>query len=401
MSLSNNVESIIRDIKTDITRRDIVKLVSSQFPEHSAGSIIGELSSRYVNFVTKKSPLTYNFRSHNFKTPVPVAAPNVPISEVSSYYEIPKHTRSLSDEARELLKSLDATLDPELSKIIRTQSFQELEELLDPEVPINIFISGESGIGKSTSVVMAAKRVKRPVVRINFSSETDFDDMICSIRLKDDSTIVELGPILVAMLTGSILLLDEVSFGNPKLLADLHPVLEGKGFTVKRLNRVVYPEPGFQVIATDNTKGRGENSDQYVGTNVLNKAFLERFAAFLEFGSPSKSELIKIINVSVRNVPEAIVKGCAEWHEKILDAQKGGVFVEHIGIRRLIDICKLAKIYKAVTVEDEQMGKALNTGCSIYADDMKIALTSLWDALFISKKPIVTTVIFDDPLAPL
>ena len=372
-----SIAALVKTLNDPISRNDLVNMVIESGIEKSPGKVIRHLMDNYKKYITKKNPVVFNFAS--LAKVADVANPVVA-------YEVPHKSLTLEEEAFEMLRGLDATKDPELNKFIRTDSYKELEELLEDGEPINIFISGESGTGKSSSVMMAAKKFNRPVVRVNFSHQTDFDDMMCSIRLKDDSTYVELGPVVIAALTGSILLLDELDFGNPKLLSDLHPVLEGRGFMVKRLNKMIFPKEGFMVIATANTRGRGEGSEHYVGTNVLNKAFLERFAAFIEFGNPTKSELTRIIGSTIDGVPDPVVKGIVEWYDKINDAIKNGVLIEHVGIRRVIDICKLSKKYKVQTTNDKNMVRALEKGCNIYPSDMSEALISLWDSMYIMDK---------------
>ena len=74
---------------------------------------------------------------------------------------------------------------------------------------------------------------------------------------------------------GCTLLLDECDLGSNKLLA-LQPVLEGKGVFLKKINKWVTLKPGFNVIATVNTKGKGSDDGRFVGTNILNEGVISR-----------------------------------------------------------------------------------------------------------------------------
>ena len=157
-----------------------------------------------------------------------------------------------------------------------------------------VFITGHSGNGKTFQIEQACAIEAREYIRVNITGETDEDDLIGGFRLKDGETVFELGPVVVAMLRGAVLLLDEVDLAGPKVMC-LQPVLEGNPLTIKKLGITIAPNPGFTVFATANTKGRGSEDGKYIGTNMLNEAFLERFNFTIEQTYPSVAVEKKIL----------------------------------------------------------------------------------------------------------
>ena len=157
-----------------------------------------------------------------------------------------------------------------------------------------VFITGLSGNGKTLMVEELHSQLKRELIRVNITIETDEDDLLGGFRLINGETKFVPGPVIQAMERGCTLLLDECDLGSNKLLA-LQPVLEGKGVFLKKINKWVTPKPGFNVIATANTKGKGSDDGRFVGTNILNEAFLERFAVTIEQPYPSSKVEKKIV----------------------------------------------------------------------------------------------------------
>ena len=149
-----------------------------------------------------------------------------------------------------------------------------------------MFITGLSGNGKTMGVTQACAEAKRELIRVNITIETDEDDLLGGYRLKDGQTVWQNGPVIEAMERGAILLLDEVDLASNKIMC-LQPILEGSGVFVKKINKFVKPAQGFNVIATANTKGQGSDDGKFIGTNVLNEAFLERFPVTFEQKYPS------------------------------------------------------------------------------------------------------------------
>ena len=206
-----------------------------------------------------------------------------------------------------------------------------------------IFITGLSGNGKTFGVEQACANSNRELYRVNITIETDEDDLLGGFRLVNDSTKWFDGPVIRAMKSGGVLLLDEVDLGSNKLLC-LQPVLEGKGILLKKINQYVKPSPGFTIVATANTKGQGSETGKFVGTNILNEAFLERFCATFEQSYPDerveKSILRKVfstLDLTDEHIEDFITKLVA-WAFGTRKTYDSGGTSELISTRRLVHI---------------------------------------------------------------
>jgi len=206
-----------------------------------------------------------------------------------------------------------------------------------------IFITGLSGNGKTFSVEQACAKGDRSLYRVNITIETDEDDLLGGFRMVNDCTKWFDGPVIRAMKTGSVLLLDEVDLGSNKLLC-LQPVLEGKGIFLKKINQFVEPKPGFTVIATANTKGQGSESGKFIGTNILNEAFLERFCATIEQSYPTEAAEKNILtNIFLSNghsdehISDFIMK-LVMWANGTRKTYESGGINDLISTRRLVHI---------------------------------------------------------------
>lgn len=180
------------------------------------------------------------------------------------------------------------TTIPEVDKLfVKHGDFDLISKILGSKLFYPIFITGLSGNGKTFGVEQACAQHRRELFRVNITIETDEDDLLGGFRLVNDSTKWFDGPVVRAMKAGGVLLLDEVDLGSNKLLC-LQPILEGKGILLKKINQYVKPAPGFTIVATANTKGQGSETGKFVGTNILNEAFLERFCATFEQSYPEE-----------------------------------------------------------------------------------------------------------------
>ena len=173
-------------------------------------------------------------------------------------------------------------------------NYADIKNIVKSKKFYPVFITGLSGNGKTLAVTQACAESKREMIRCNITIETDEDDLLGGYRLKDGQTVWQNGPVIEAMERGAVLLLDEIDLASNKIMC-LQPILEGSGVYVKKINKFVKPKLGFNVIATANTKGQGSDDGKFIGTNVLNEAFLERFPVTFEQQYPTaKLSLIHI-----------------------------------------------------------------------------------------------------------
>ena len=225
---------------------------------------------------------------------------------------------------------------------VKFGNFGDVKKIIESRVFYPSFITGLSGNGKTFSVEQACAQLGRELIRVNITIETDEDDLIGGFRLVDGATVWHNGPVVEALERGAVLLLDEIDLASNKILC-LQSVLEGKGVYLKKIGKYVRPAAGFTVIATANTKGKGSDDGRFVGTNVLNEAFLERFPITIEQEYPSAAIETKILlaNKCDQEFTENLIKWAGVIRKTFYD---GGVD-EVITTRRLVHIAKAYSIF--------------------------------------------------------
>ncbi len=254
--------------------------------------------------------------------------------------------------------------------------FSDLTKVLRAGKFYPVFETGESGTGKTYMTEQACAKLKREFIRVNITVETDEDDLLGHYALIDGNTVWQDGPVVIAMERGAVLLLDEIDLASNKVMC-LQPILEGKGVYLKKVNRMVKPAPGFTVVATANTKGKGSEDGRFVFTNILNEAFLERFPITMEVGYPSSNTEKKIVNkvldslgVSDTDFSEKLVN----WANAIRKTFYDGGIDEVIATRRLVHIANAFSIF------GDRM-KAIEMCVNRFDEDTKTSFLDLYSKI--------------------
>ena len=226
-------------------------------------------------------------------------------------------------------------------------NFNIVKDVIKSRVFYPLFITGLSGNGKTLMVKETCARLKREFVRANITVETDEDDLIGGFRLLNGETVWHDGPVITAMKRGAVLLLDEIDLASNKIMA-LQPVLEGSSIFIKKIGQWVHPAAGFNVIATANTKGQGSDDGRFIGTNVLNEAFLERFPVTVEQSYPTASMEQKILNNELNKhdlKDEDFSENLVKWADVVRKTFFEGGCDEIISTRRLVHIVGAFSIF--------------------------------------------------------
>jgi len=254
--------------------------------------------------------------------------------------------------------------------------FKDLKTALKSEQFFPFYIAGLSGNGKTFMVEQACAQLGREYVRVQISPETDEDDLIGGFRLINGETVFQKGPVLKAMESGAVLLIDEIDRGTNKIMC-LQGVLEGKPVLVKKTGEVVSPAAGFTVVATANTKGRGSDDGRYSAAGIIDDAFLERFPATLEQPYPSRAVETKIVKKHMEKF-ECVVEKFADkltaWSEVIRKTFEDGGVEEFISTRRLCHIVQTYSIF-----QDEK--KSIEFCIRRFDNDTKDSFNDLYDKL--------------------
>ncbi len=248
-------------------------------------------------------------------------------------------------------------------------SFTDIKNIIKSKLFYPAFITGLSGNGKTFGVEQACATLKRELIRVNITIETDEDDLIGGFRLVDGSTVWHNGPVIEALERGAILLLDEIDLASNKILC-LQSILEGRGVFLKKIGKWVKPAAGFNVVATANTKGKGSDDGRFIGTNVLNEAFLERFPVTFEQDYPSPAIETKILD-RISSEKE-FNKRLVDWADIIRKTFYDGGIEEIISTRRLVHIVRAYAIFK-------NKAKAIQVCVNRFDDETKQSFLELYD----------------------
>ena len=256
------------------------------------------------------------------------------------------------NKAAMIISSLTGNIVPTKDDVfVPWGHFKDIKSIVSSKQFYPIFITGLSGNGKTMNVQQACAQSKRECIRVNITIETDEDDLLGGYRLQDGQTVWQNGPVIEAMERGALLLLDEIDLASNKIMC-LQPILEGNGVFLKKINKFVQPANGFNVIATANTKGQGSDDGKFIGTNVLNEAFLERFPITVEQSYPTNKIENKILdNVMsdkklTRKQDEKFATDLVNWADIIRKTFYEGGVDEIISTRRLVHIVEAFSIFK-------------------------------------------------------
>ena len=257
---------------------------------------------------------------------------------------------------------------------VKFGNFGDLKKIIQSRLFYPTFITGLSGNGKTLSVEQACAQLGRELIRVNITIETDEDDLIGGFRLVDGATVWHNGPVVEALERGAILLLDEVDLASNKILC-LQSILEGKGVFLKKIGKYVKPTKGFNVFATANTKGKGSEDGRFIGTNVLNEAFLERFPVTFEQSYPTpatEQKILEGISLDLGVEDRDFCKRLVDWADIIRKTFYDGGIDEIISTRRLVHIIRAFSIFK-------DKAKAIQVCVSRFDDETKQSFLELYD----------------------
>lgn len=342
--------------------------VASYSTEQRADLLRG-LFETYGGMVTRRQILDY-CQANNLQTPwflldgaqfkdgrgiynVSVSSPGyaAPVAQTqTSPAMVATVTPITALKQKKLVTEIEENLVPEKDKTyVPFGFFRDLESVIRSNQFYPVFITGLSGNGKTFMVEQVCAKLQRECIRVNISIETDEDDLIGSNTLIDGNVVYREGPILLGMKRGAIVILDEIDRGSNKLMC-LQAILEGKPYFNKKTGELIHAKPGFNIIATANTKGRGTEDGKFIAAQILDEAFLERFPITHEQEYPSSSVERKIIvnNMElVGAVDEDFADKLVTWGEIIRKTYIEGGIDELVSTRRLVHIVRAFSMFKS------------------------------------------------------
>ena len=291
--------------------------------------------------------------------------------------DLPKSNQNQVAQEHVTLQSTASTADNLVpvkeSTFVSFGNYRDIKNIIKSKIFYPTFITGLSGNGKTLNIIQSCAELKRELVRVNITVETDEDDLLGGFRLVGGATVWHDGPVIDAMKRGAVLLLDEIDLASNKIMC-LQPILEGNGVFLKKIGKFVEPTNGFNIVATANTKGKGSDDGRFIGTNILNEAFLERFPVTFEQEYPS----MKIENKILNNVmdmfslkDDKFTENLVKWADVIRKTFYDGGVDEIIATRRLVHIINAYAIFKNKL-------KAVQVCVNRFDDDTKNSFLDLY-----------------------
>jgi len=255
-------------------------------------------------------------------------------------------------------------------------SYNDIIKIVKSEMFYPTYVSGLSGNGKTFMVEQACAKLNRQYIRVQVNPETDEDDLIGGFRLINGETVFQKGPVIKAMETGAILLLDEIDRATNKIMC-LQGILEGKPVLVKKTGETIRPSKGFNVIATANTKGKGSEDGRFTAASIIDDAFLERFVISVDQKFPSLSVERKIVANHMDKygaVDTAFCENLVNWADIIRKT-----FYDD-GIDEVISTRRLCHIVQTFSIFGDKM-KSLDLCTARFDDDTKDAFMDLYSKI--------------------
>ena len=352
------VETAYKEFGTDtISRKQVVEIETKY--NLTGNSWLVNNSDYKVGRGLYKLPVDGEVNS----TPAPVVKQNLPKNQVAQEHVTLQSTASTADN---LVPVKESTF-------VSFGNYKDIKNIIKSKIFYPTFITGLSGNGKTLNIIQSCAELKRELVRVNVTVETDEDDLLGGFRLVDGATVWHDGPVVDAMKRGAVLLLDEIDLASNKIMC-LQPILEGNGVFLKKIGKFVEPTNGFNIVATANTKGKGSDDGRFIGTNILNEAFLERFPVTFEQEYPS----MKIENKILNNVmdmfslkDDKFTENLVKWADVIRKTFYDGGVDEIIATRRLVHIVNAYAIFKNKL-------KAVQVCVNRFDDDTKNSFLDLY-----------------------
>jgi hypothetical protein len=374
-SASRTILASLKELHPDVTvfRRKVIDTLAAKH-----GFVVKE----YIDLFSDAYRVhkgTYDYTSLlRTATATTVAAPVVSMTPAPA-------TMKLATSVNSIVNT-DAYIPQSDPTYIRWGEFSDIMTVIKSGSFYPIFIAGLSGNGKTMMVEQACAAADREYIRVQISPETDEDDLIGGFRLLNGETVFAKGPVIKAMERGAILLIDEIDRSSNKIMC-LQGVLEGKPIMIKKTGEVILPSPGFNVIATANTKGKGSEDGRFVAATIIDEAFLERFVCTIEQKYPPLATERKIVVKHMEKynaVDEEFAERLTTWSEVIRKTFADGGVDEVISTRRLCHIAHTFSIFR-------DRLKSIDMCISRFDDDTKIAFADLYSKIDASVNPVSET----------
>lgn len=317
------------------------------------------------------------------KTELP-ETPQLVSSQVPGYTDDRTPIEQPKPEPKKEIQEITSVVNyiPEINKTFVPFGYHDkMEQIITSGVFMPVFIAGLSGNGKTLTTEQICAKHKREFINVPVTIETNEDDLLGGFRLIDGETRWSNGPVIEAMERGAVLLIDEIDLASHKIMC-LQSIIDGKGVYLKKINKYVRHEPGFTIVVTANTKGKGKWQGQFVGTNILNESFLERFVVLFEQEYPLETVEKKILRANLKQCGiktsddevKKFVLLLVQWANQIRKQFNEMNISEVISTRRLVHIVRYYSVFK-------DRLDAVKQGTNRFSDDNKESFIQLFAAM--------------------
>ncbi len=289
-------------------------------------------------------------------------------------------TQKFETKQIEFDENYAAVVPPKDSLYVPFGHYKDVEKITISSKFFPYWITGLSGNGKTLSIEQAHARNNKKLILVPITKEADEDSLLGGLRLVNGSTQPFFGPVTLGAVLGCTVCLDETDLGDEKLMC-LQTPLQNRPFLIKRLGKVITPQPGFNIVATANTKGKGSDDGKFIGTNIMNEAMLDRYICLFEQDYPGikveKEILMKLLTHlgKTNGDDQQFIQRLLEWAEKVRKTYKDGAISEVITTRRLTHICRAYDMF------DGSRKKSLELCLSRFDEATKLSFLDFYNAI--------------------
>jgi MoxR-like ATPase len=197
------------------------------------------------------------------------------------------------------------------------------------DVPLSPRLIGKPGVGKTTLAYGAAKKLGRDVYIFQATMDTRPEDLLITPVVADDRKIQYVAsPVVTAMITGGVAILDEGNRMSEKSWASLAPLLDTRRYIESIVAGVkIKAHPDFRIVATMNDDASTFEIPEYIHTRLQPQIYLD---------FPEREEELAILQENLPFVDEKILTYVVNFLERCHLADEPYTVRDGINVARYV-----------------------------------------------------------------